>query len=83
MLELVFRDNGIGFEPEYAEQVFEIFKRLHTQKKYPGTGIGLALVQKITECHGGSVKAKSAVGQGSSFIVTLRTTHDPGVSDVD
>lgn len=69
--ELIFQDNGIGFEPEYAEQVFTIFKRLHGNQHYNGTGIGLALVKKIVENHHGFVKVTSEPGNGSTFYIYL------------
>ena len=64
-------DNGIGFEAKFAEQIFVIFQRLHTRDEYSGTGIGLAVCRKITDRHGGTIMAKSAQGQGASFIITL------------
>ncbi len=68
---LVFQDNGIGFEKEYAEQIFGMFQRLQNRKDYSGTGIGLALCRKIVEGHGGIIVAESAVGKGATFIVYL------------
>lgn len=64
-------DNGIGFDEKFAEQIFVVFQRLHTREEYAGTGIGLAVCRKITDRHGGSIVAKSAQGQGASFIITL------------
>ncbi|GAB3512749.1 PAS domain S-box protein [Emticicia fontis] len=62
-----FMDNGIGFEPEYNEAVFQVFKRLHGKDEYPGTGIGLAIVKKIVENHSGIITATGKVGQGATF----------------
>ncbi|MEO5682442.1 MAG: ATP-binding protein [Chitinophagaceae bacterium] len=65
------KDNGIGFDPEYAEKIFEMFRRLHTRKEYPGTGIGLALCKKILDKHGGYITAISKEKKGSTFIISL------------
>jgi signal transduction histidine kinase len=74
-LEIVFKDNGIGFEPHYSEQVFSIFQRLHATDKYAGTGIGLALCKKIVENHNGQILVKSQPGAGTSFFIYLPLTH--------
>jgi signal transduction histidine kinase len=67
----IFTDNGIGFEEEYAEQVFEIFKRLHGRNIYPGSGIGLALCRRIVANHNGYLFADSKPGKGTSFHIIL------------
>lgn len=68
-IEIVFSDNGIGFEQQYADQIFTIFQRLHDKKSYEGTGIGLALCKKIIENHHGYIFAKSEPGKGASFYM--------------
>ena len=64
-------DNGIGFEQQYAQQIFKMFKRLHTDGDFQGTGIGLAICQKVVEKHGGQIWAESEKGVGSNFYFTL------------
>ena len=68
---LAVADNGIGFDEKYLDRIFTVFQRLHGRGEYEGTGIGLAVVRKIVERHGGVITAQSAVGAGSTFLVTL------------
>lgn len=65
------QDNGIGFEPEYAERIFQIFQRLNGKSEYPGSGIGLAICKKIIEKHNGLIFAKSQLDEGAIFTVIL------------
>jgi signal transduction histidine kinase len=65
------KDNGIGFPQGLAEKIFDIFQRLNSQDVYGGSGIGLALCKKIVENHGGTIKADSAPGKGSTFHIYL------------
>lgn len=69
--EITVEDNGIGFDEKYLDRIFKIFQRLHGDREFPGNGIGLALCQKIVERHQGSIRAESAPGIGSKFIVSI------------
>ncbi|MBU3025228.1 PAS domain-containing protein [Zobellia galactanivorans] len=73
-LQLSFSDNGIGFEAQYGNQIFEIFKRLHGKLEYQGTGIGLAIVKKIAINHDGAITATGTLGKGSVFCLYLPIT---------
>ncbi|MBS1593002.1 MAG: PAS domain-containing protein [Bacteroidetes bacterium] len=68
---LSISDNGIGFDPQYSERIFEVFQRLHSKSDYKGTGIGLAIVKKIVENHGGKIRATGSPGAGARFDIYL------------
>lgn len=69
--EITVQDNGIGFEQEYVDRIFELFQRLHGRDEYQGTGMGLAICRKIVERHAGTITAFSAPGEGSRFVFRL------------
>lgn len=78
-MEIRVQDNGVGFESKDAERIFLPFQRLHGRAQYEGTGIGLTICQKIVERHGGSIRAESAPGAGTSFVITLPILERTGV----
>ena len=76
---IYFRDNGIGFDEKYSEEIFRVFKRLHSHTEYEGTGIGLSICKKIVEKHRGYIHVSSKVNEGTTFAVTLpfRNASEP------
>jgi light-regulated signal transduction histidine kinase (bacteriophytochrome) len=73
--KIIFSDNGIGFEQQYADRIFELFQRLHSRFEYEGTGIGLAICKKIVQNHKGFIYADGKPGLGASFIIYLPSTR--------
>jgi len=74
---IAIADNGIGFKPADASQIFELFRRLHGRTTYQGTGIGLAICRQVVENHGGTIRAEGRPGEGATFTVYLPESH-PG-----
>jgi light-regulated signal transduction histidine kinase (bacteriophytochrome) len=69
--QIIVEDNGIGFDEKYLDRIFNVFQRLHSRSEYEGTGMGLAICRKIAQRHYGSITARSTLGQGATFIVTM------------
>jgi two-component system CheB/CheR fusion protein len=76
---ITIKDNGIGFDNEYAEKIFTIFQRLHSREQYDGTGIGLAITKKIIERHRGVIAATGKENEGSKFIIVLPLKQEVGI----
>ncbi|MEX0661894.1 MAG: PAS domain-containing protein [Balneolaceae bacterium] len=72
---IIFKDNGIGFEAEYNERIFDVFQRLHSREEFKGTGIGLAIVKKIVDNHNGFIFASSKPDEGAQFDIYLPVEH--------
>jgi light-regulated signal transduction histidine kinase (bacteriophytochrome) len=70
-LQLTLQDNGIGFDPVYAQKIFELFQRLHNHSTYEGTGIGLAICKRIVEQHHGAIRAGGKPNEGATFRILL------------
>lgn len=68
---IIYRDNGIGFNPRFNEKIFDVFERLHTKDQYQGTGVGLAIVKKIVSIHNGEIKAIGTENEGAIFEIRL------------
>ncbi len=73
---IFIKDNGIGFDQKYADEIFGMFRRLHHNGEYSGTGVGLALCKKIAELHHGFISARSKVNEGATFIVSFPLKHE-------
>ncbi len=69
--KITVSDNGIGFDPKHADDIFMVFKRLHSYHEFEGTGVGLSICKKIVEKHHGSITAESKIDQGSTFLISL------------
>ena len=73
--KITVQDNGIGFDEKYAEDIFRVFKRLHSYHEFEGTGVGLSICKKIVEKHNGFIRAESKIDKGSTFIIGLPEMH--------
>jgi light-regulated signal transduction histidine kinase (bacteriophytochrome) len=69
-------DNGAGFDMKFADEIFAPFKRVHAEKEFGGTGVGLSIVQRVIKRHGGTVWARGEVGRGAAFYFTVSSNHE-------
>jgi signal transduction histidine kinase len=76
-------DNGIGFDQKYAERIFRPFERLHGRREYDGSGIGLAICQKVAARYGGRITAESQPGQGSTFVLELPAASEADLTNLE
>jgi signal transduction histidine kinase len=79
LVEIRFKDKGIGFDEKYVDRIFKPFQRLHAKQEYEGTGIGLSICHKIVTQHGGTITAKSKPGEGATFIVMFPINAHQGI----
>lgn len=81
-MKIVVEDNGIGFDSKYADEIFVVFKRLHSYHDYEGTGVGLSICKKIVDRHGGRISAQSQPNEGAKFFVEFPAVNSGKLSDV-
>jgi light-regulated signal transduction histidine kinase (bacteriophytochrome) len=73
---ITYSDNGIGFDPQYNERIFEVFQRLHSSEEYKGTGMGLAICKRVIENHNGVITAMGKLGEGVRFDIYIPTMDE-------
>jgi signal transduction histidine kinase len=80
--QIIIKDNGIGFDPKYADDIFIVFKRLHSYHEFEGTGIGLSICKKIVEKHNGFINAESKLNNGATFIISFPVRENTGAGQM-